>query len=144
MLEELVWDGWCSVAVEKQGHRGHATQHIVDLALVEDGRWCGLVILLHIRLFHRTRTRQVQVFKGAVEYQSDSDVVLAVGVMGIWLPPVRGSQVARVKKSWVLATQHSSRGTSEGSSKTKVYWGTVSSVLQEQEYYKLGIGTSMG
>ena len=74
---KLVWDGWCSVAVEKQGHQEHATQHIGELAHVEGGRWCGLVILWHIPLVHRTGAGQVQVFEGAVEYQRDSDVVLA-------------------------------------------------------------------
>ena len=53
MLTELVWDGWCSVAVEKQGHQGHATQHIGDLAQVEGRDWCGRAILQHILLFHR-------------------------------------------------------------------------------------------
>ena len=35
MLSELVRDGRCSVAMEKQGHQRDATQHIGDLAYVE-------------------------------------------------------------------------------------------------------------
>jgi hypothetical protein len=100
MLSELVLDGRCSVAIEKQGHQQHATQHIGDLAHVEGGCWCGLVIHLRIPPFHRTRTGQVQFLEGAVEYQRDSDIVLAVlvGVTGSWLPSVRGSQVTSEKQ----------------------------------------------
>ena len=53
-----------------------------ELADVQSGR--GLVILWHIPLFHQTRTEQVQVIEGAVEYQSDSDVVRVIGETGFW------------------------------------------------------------
>ena len=74
--------------MEKQGHQGHVTQHIGDLAHVEGWRWCGLVILLHIQLFYRTGIGQVQSFEGAVEFLRDSgwDVVFAIGVTGFRLP----------------------------------------------------------
>ena len=87
-------------ALEKQGHQRHATQHIGDLANVESRCWGGLVMLLNIPLVHRSRTGQVQLFEGAVEYQRDSDIVLAVlvGVTGSWLPSVRGSQVTSEKQ----------------------------------------------
>ena len=107
---------------------GHGGQHIGDLAHVEGGLWCGLVILRHIQLFYLTtvtRTGQVQFFEGAVEYQRDSDVVLTKGVTGFWLPPVLTTLKWQVKKSWGLVIQQSSKGTSEGSSKTNEYGDTA-------------------
>jgi hypothetical protein len=37
------------------------------------------VILLNIQIAHRSRTGQVQLFKGAVEYQCYTDIVLTIG-----------------------------------------------------------------
>ena len=100
MFTELIWDGWCSCAVEKQRHQRHETQHIGDLAHVEGGRWCGLVIHIQLERFHQTRPWQVRFFEGAVEYQRYLDVILAIMmcVTGFWLQPVSGSQVESDKK----------------------------------------------
>ena len=85
--------------MENKGIKGHTTQHIGDLAHVEGEPCCGLIILRHLQLSHQTRTGQVQFFEGSVEYQSDSDVVLGVGVTGFWLLPVLGSRVASEKSN---------------------------------------------
>ena len=140
MLTELVWDGWCrlkSVAVEKQGHQGHLTRltwHIEDLPVdhIVGGRWCGWHWACNTSAhttFPSDQNRAGPDFQGAVEYQRYSDVVLATlaDVTGCWLPPSSGSQVVS-EKGRGLATQHYSRGTSEGSSKTKGYLDTVSTV----------------
>jgi hypothetical protein len=73
-----------------------------DLAHVEGRCWGGLIILLNIHPVHRSRTGQVQLFKGAValECQRYLDIVLTVGATGFGQPSqaVCGSQVASEKQ----------------------------------------------
>jgi hypothetical protein len=64
-----------------------------DLAHVEGKCWGGLVILLNFLPVHWSRTRQVQLLKGAVEYQCDLDIVLTIGEEGFGQPSIRGSKL---------------------------------------------------